>query len=75
MFIKKMATNVFVYWSDWGAGHLIITIGTGTGHLPTKIARRAGNLTNFFKGLGFARGYARGVCSRLEMTSTLKIYK
>ena len=36
MFIKKMATNVFVYWSDWGAGHLIITIGTGTGHLPTK---------------------------------------
>ena len=35
---------------DCGAGHLTIIEGTGgAGHLPTKIARRAGHLTNFFK--------------------------
>ena len=30
------------------------------GDLPTKIARRAGHLTNFFKCLGFARGFVGG---------------
>ena len=42
---------------DWGAGHLTVIVGTGgVGHLPIKIARRAGHLANFFKCPGFARG-------------------
>ena len=36
--VSKMATDVFAYWSDeLGAGHLIIIVGTGAGHLPTKL--------------------------------------
>ena len=38
---------------DLGAGHLTIIIGTGVGHLPTKSARRAGHLTNFFNCPGY----------------------
>ena len=50
MFIKKMETNIFVNRSDGlKAGHLTIIEGTGAGHLPTKIARRTGHLTIFFK--------------------------
>ena len=61
---------------DWRTGHLTTTEGTGSGFLPTKIARRAGHLNNFFKcpgyARGFARGFARGGCSRLELTHTLE---
>ena len=57
-----------------GGGHLNITVetgvggggvetgvggGVGAGHLPTKIARWAGHLTNFFKFPGFAQRFAR----------------
>ena len=43
------------------------------GHLPTKIARRAGHLSDFFKCLGYARGFARGGCLWLELTRTLTL--
>ena len=43
----------------------------GARHLSTKIARRAEHLNNFFKCPGYARGFARGGCSRLELTHTL----
>ena len=44
---------LYIGWMDWGSGTLIIIVGTGMSHLPTKISRRAGHLTNFFKGPGF----------------------
>ena len=39
---------------------------TGAGHLPTKVAHRAGYLNNFFKCPGGCSG--GGGCSRLELT-------
>ena len=57
---------------NWRAGHLTTTEGMGGGHLPKKIARRAGHLSDFFKCPGYARGFSRGGgCSRLELTLTL----
>ena len=32
---------------DWGTRHLTVIVGTGAGHLPTKVALRAGRSTNF----------------------------
>ena len=65
-----MATNIFVYWSDGLGGgafdHHSRNGGRGICH-ATKIACRAGHLSSFFKRLGFARGG----CSRLELTRTL----
>ena len=54
---------------DWGAGHLTIIVGTGgAGHLPTKIARRAGHLNNFFKCPGVFPGgmLAAGIDSHIS---------
>ena len=47
---------------DWGAGHLTVIIGTGGG--STKTVR---HLNNFFE----CPGFARGGCSRLELTHTI----
>ena len=70
MFIEKWQV---VFWyigrMDWGAGHLTIIIGTGVGHLPTKISRRAGHLSNFFK----CPCFCPGRYSRLELTRTLEV--
>ena len=46
-----METNIFVDVSDglWGRAFDHHRRNGGAGHLPTKIARRAGHLTNFFK--------------------------
>ena len=45
---------------DWVARHLATIEGTGAGHLPTKIARRAGHLNNFLKCPGYAGGLPGG---------------
>ena len=72
MFIKIWQLIIlYIDQMDWRAGHLTITKGTGAGHLPTKLARRAGHLKFFIKCPGHARGFARGECSRLELTRTL----
>ena len=60
MFIKICQLIIlYIDRMDWRARHLTTTKGTRAGHLPTKIARRAGRLAIFFKcpvyGLGFAR--------------------
>ena len=52
MFINKMETNTFEFWSDrlggGGEGGLLtIKVGMEAGHLPTKIARRTGYFTIF----------------------------
>ena len=49
-----MATNIFVYWSDGGLGGRAFDRHSrkGAGHLPTKIAHRAGLLTNFSNARG-----------------------
>ena len=61
MFIKIWKPiTLYIDRMDWRAGHLTTTEGTGSGHLPTKIARRAGHLNNFFKCPGYARRFARG---------------
>ena len=61
MFIKIWQLIIlYIDRMDWRAGHLTTTEGTGAGDLPTKIARRAGHLNNFFKCLGYARGFGRG---------------
>ena len=60
MFIKILQLIIlYIDQVDWRAGHLTTTEGTGAGHLPTKIARRARHL-NFFKCPRYARGFARG---------------
>ena len=68
MFIKKMATNIFVYyWSDGLEGNafdLNIIIEMGAGNLPTKTARWAGHLTNVFQMPGVYLGEG---CSRLDL--------
>ena len=60
MFIKKWQL-IFLYtgrMADWGAGHLTVIVGRGAEHLPTKIAHRAGLLTNFSNAQGRdARGW------------------
>ena len=54
---------------DWGTRHLTVIIGTGAGHLSTKVARRAGHLTNFFPMPGVCPGpVCTGECSLLEFT-------
>ena len=45
---------------DWGTGYLTIIVGTGAGHLQTKIARGVGHFNNFFKRPGYARGLPGG---------------
>ena len=48
MFIKIWQLIIlYIVRMDWRAGHLTTTEGTGTGHLPTKIARRAEHLIFF----------------------------
>ena len=49
----------------------IILRNGGKGHLPTKIARRAGYLTNFFNCPGGGGNAAVGVDSHISMTVTL----
>ena len=58
-FIKKMATNIFVYWSEGlrGGRHLTVIVETGGG--ATKVAHRAGHLINFFQSRWFARGFVQ----------------
>ena len=57
MFIKIWQLIIlYIDRMDRKAGHLNTTEGTGGGHLPTKTARRAGHLNNFFKCAGYARG-------------------
>ena len=45
-------------WRAWAFDHH--RRNGGQGHLPTKIARRAWHLNNFFKCPGYARGFAQG---------------
>ena len=47
--VRFIKTSIFVYVAlmDCRAGHLTIIVGTGAGHLPTKIARRPGICPNF----------------------------
>ena len=46
--LLKMATSYFVYWPDGlqgrggGGGHVTIIVGTGSGAVANKIARRPG---------------------------------
>ena len=61
MFIKEWQPILLnIGRMDWGAANLTIIVGTDAGHLPTKIARWVGYLTNFFKYSRFARGDVRG---------------
>ena len=54
-FDRNTSFTVFVLLNA-ALEHLTIIVGTGAGHLPTKIAPRAEHLTNFFvKSPGFAR--------------------
>ena len=55
---------------DWGSGHLTIIVGTGTGHLPTKIFPQGRAFDQYFQMPGVCPG---GGCSRLELTCTLYI--
>ena len=57
MFIKIWQLIIlYIDRMDRRAGRLTTTEGTGAGHLPTKIARRARYLKYFFKCPGYARG-------------------
>ena len=75
MFIKKWQL-IFLYIgrTDWGTRHLTIIVGTGAGHLPTKIAQWAGHLTNFFKCTGFTRWFSRRMLAA-RMDSYIKTSK
>ena len=58
MFIKKWQLMFFCIGPmDLGAGHLTIIVGMGGGNLPTKVAPRAGHLTNFSNARGDARAW------------------
>ena len=56
---------------NWGAGYLIIIVGTEGGAFAKNISRRTGNLNIFFQMPGSLHG-GRG-CSRLELTHTLPL--
>ena len=62
MFIKILHL-IFLYIDrmDWRAGHLTTTEGTGGGHLPTKIAGRAGHLRKFSNARGMPGGLPGGM--------------
>ena len=59
MFIEKWQL-MFLYIGrmDWGAGHLTIIVGTGSGTFADKNCPPDQAFFNFFS--GFARGDARG---------------
>ena len=60
---------------DLGAGHLAIIVGMGGGgggNLTTKIAGRAGHLTNFFKCPGGV--LAAGIDSHITHGLNVRIY-
>ena len=66
MFIKIwQPITLYIDRMDWRDGHLTTTEGMGAGHLPTKIARRAGHLNNFFKCPRGGGMLAAGVDSRI----------
>ena len=70
MFIKKMANNIFVYWSDGlRAAHLTITVGEQG--FPNKNCPQGRVFDNFFQVSGVYLGGGGG-CSRLELTRTLQ---
>ena len=50
---------LFIGLMDFGAGRLIIIVGTGAGHLPTKIARRAEHLNIFSNARGLPGPFSR----------------
>ena len=71
MFITKwQLIFLFIGLMDFGAGRLIIIVGTGAGHLPTKIARRAERLNIFSNARGLPGPFPGFRCSRLELTHT-----
>ena len=83
MFIKIwQLTTLYIGRIDWRDGHLTTTEGTGAGHLPTKIARRAGHLNNFFQMSGVYPGVcpwggmlAAGVDSHISQEENVVFYK
>ena len=79
MFIKiqlKIWQLIILYIDrmDWRAGHLTTTEGTGGGAFNAKFANKncpqGRAFEQFFKCPGYARGFAGGGCSRLELTRT-----
>ena len=56
---------------DWRTGHLTTTEGTGVRAFANKNCPQGRAFENFFKCPGYARGFARGECSLLELTRTL----
>ena len=61
MFIKIwQPITLYIDRIDWRAGHLTTTEGTGGGAFANENCSQGGDLNNFFKCPGYARGFARG---------------
>ena len=73
MFIKiRQPITLYIDRMDWRAGHLTTTEGTGVGFFANKNCPQGRAFEQFFKCPGYARGFARGGYSRLELTHTLE---
>ena len=69
----KMATNIFVYWSDGlgrGGGHFSVIVGTGGGTFANESCPQCRAFDQFFPMPGALPGEEG--CSRLELTRTLQ---
>ena len=84
MFIKKMETNIFEFWSDsleggrgGGEGELLtIKVGMEAGHLPTKIAHRTEYFTIFSNARGLPGGMlAAGIDSHINSISCRYLFE
>ena len=72
MFIKIWQLIIlYIDRMDWRAGHLTTTEGTRGRAFANKNCPRGRAFEIFFKCPGYARGFARGGCLRLELTRTL----
>ena len=74
MFIKIIKIILYFDRMDWGAGHLTIIVGTGGGAFANKNCPQGRAFEQFFQMPGVCRGFARGGCSRLELTRTFLVF-
>ena len=58
---------------DWGAAHLTIIVGTRGGAFTNKNCPQGRAFEQFFQMPGVCPGIARGGCSRMELTRTLRV--
>ena len=60
---------------DWGSGHLTIIVGTGTGHLPTKIFPQGRAFDQYFQMPGVCPGGMLAVGIDLHIIHTFNYHQ